>query len=95
VSDPLALARWLDNAQRTALREFVRAALELPGADPASVLVEFRRAADGSTGVAVTLDRALPEGRDVVHLAPHYLTLGTAVDALTLRDGKLSFRVPR
>lgn len=95
VSDPLALARGLDNAQRTALREFVRAVLELPGADPASVLVEFRRAADGSTGVAVTLDRALPEGRDVLHLAPHYLTLGTAVDALTLRDGKLSFRVPR
>lgn len=95
VSDPHGLAHQLDNAQRTTLREFVRAVLALPGADPSSVKVAFRRAPDGATGVAVTLDRALPEGRHVLHLAPYYLTLGRAVDALTLRDGRVSFRVRR
>jgi hypothetical protein len=57
----------------------------------------LRRATDGATAVAVSMDQALPDGRRIMHLAPYYLTLRTAVEDLTIETErllKLSFRIP-
>jgi hypothetical protein len=97
VVDPDQRARRMNNAQRTALRALLRAILDTPGIDSGSLMVELRRAADGATAVGVSLDMALPEGRRILHLAPYYLTLKTAVDDLTVDSDRLlrlSFRIP-
>jgi hypothetical protein len=75
----------------------LRAIVDTPGIDSGSLMVELREAPDGATAVAVSLDMALPEGRRIMHLAPYYLTLRTAVDDLTIDRAtllKLSFSVP-
>ena len=98
VVDPDRLAPRMSSAQRTAMRGMLRAIVDTPGIDSGSLLVELRKAPDGSTAVAVSLDMALPEGRRIMHLAPYYLTLRTAVDDLVIdRETllKLSFTVPQ
>ncbi|CAN5587602.1 hypothetical protein BH10ACT7_BH10ACT7_15380 [soil metagenome] len=95
VVDPDRRAQRMNNAQRTALRALLRAVLDTPGTDTGSLMVELRPADDGATAVGVSLDIALPEGRRIMHLAPYYLTLKTAVDDLSVIDGRLlSFRIP-
>jgi hypothetical protein len=97
VIDPEHLAGKMRSAQRTALRALLHAILDTPGTDAGSLLVELRSAPDGSTAVGVSLDMELPEGRRIMHLAPYYLTLGTAVNDLQWsRDRflKLSFNLP-
>jgi len=96
VVDPERRANRMRPSQRTALRALLRAVLELPGIDAGSLLVELRGQKDGSTAVAVSLDRELPEGRRIMHLAPYYLALRTAVDDLQWEQGtplRLSFNV--
>jgi hypothetical protein len=96
VVDPDRLARRMSNAQRTAMRGMLRAVIGTPGIDSGSLMVELREAPDGATAVAISLDMALPEGRRIMHLAPYYLTLKTAVDDLTFDSDtllKLSFSV--
>ena len=96
VVDPDRLAHRMNAAQRTALRGMLRAVVDTPGIDSGSLLVELREAPDGATAVAVSLDMALPEGRRIMHLAPYYLTLKTAVDDLTVDQDtllKLKFSV--
>lgn len=98
VVDPDRLAHRMSSAQRTAMRGMLRAIVDTPGIDSGSLLVELRKAPDGSTAVAMSLDMALPEGRRIMHLAPYYLTLRTAVDDLVIdRETllKLSFTVPQ
>jgi hypothetical protein len=97
VIDPERRAVTMKTPQRTALRALLTAILETPGTDAGSLLVELRGADDGSTAVGVSLDMELPEGRRIMHLAPYYLTLGTAVNDLQWsRDRfiKLSFNLP-
>ncbi len=97
VVDPARLAHRMNGAQRTAMRGMLRAIINTPGIDSGSLLVELREAPDGATAVAVSLDMALPEGRRIMHLAPYYLTLRTAVDDLEIDQDtllKLSFSVP-
>ncbi|MEO8261968.1 MAG: hypothetical protein ABI566_05300 [Pseudolysinimonas sp.] len=97
VVDPEHRAGKMRAAQRTALRALLTAILDTPGTDAGSLLVELRGADDGSTAVGVSLDMELPEGRRIMHLAPYYLTLGTAVkDLQWSRDRfiKLSFNLP-
>jgi hypothetical protein len=97
VVDPDHRARAMNHAQRTALRAMLRAILDTPGTDRGSLMVELRAAPDGATAVGVSLDIALPEGLRIMHLAPYYLTLGTAVDDLTIHSEehlRMSFRVP-
>jgi hypothetical protein len=97
VLDPDRLARRMNNAQRTALRGMLRGILEIDGTDSGSLMIELRRAPDGATAVAVSMDQALPDGRRITHLAPYYLTLRTAVENLTIETDrllKLSFRIP-
>lgn len=96
VVDPDRRARQMNAAQRTALRAMLRAILDRPGTDSGSLMIELREAPDGATAVAISLDVALPEGRRILHLAPYYLTLETAVDDLRveLEGTLLSFRVP-
>lgn len=96
VVDPDRRARAMNHAQRTALRAMLRAILDTPGTDRGSLMVELRAAPDGATAVGVSLDIALPEGRRIMHLAPYYLTLGTAVDDLTIHSAehlRMTFRV--
>lgn len=96
IVDPDHRARRLDHAQRAALRGMLRAILDTPGTDRGSLMVELRKGPDATTAVGVSLDMALPEGRRIMHLAPHYLALRTAVDDLTIdtRDLlRLSFTV--
>lgn len=97
VIDPLRLANKMRGPQRTALRAFLQAILDTPGTDSGSLLIELRRGEDGATAVGVSLDRELPEGRRIMHLAPYYVTLGTAVENLKWsRDRflKLTFNLP-
>jgi hypothetical protein len=94
VVDPDRLARRMDAAQRTALLAMLRAVLDLPETDAGSLLVELRRSPDGSTAVAVSMDMSLPEGRRIMHLAPYYLTLRTAVADLEFDRDRLTFRIP-
>ncbi len=97
VVDPERRATRMRPSQRTALRALLRAILDQPGIDAGSLLVELRGQEDGSTAVAVSLDRELPEGRRIVHLAPYYLALRTAVSDLRWEDRRrlgLSFRLP-
>lgn len=98
VVDPDRRAHRMNNAQRTALRGLLKAILDTPGTDSGSLMVDLRAAPDGATAVGVSLDMALPEGRRIMHLAPYYLTLKTAVEDLAVDDGgflSLSFRIPR
>jgi hypothetical protein len=91
VVDPDQLARRMNNAQRTALRGMLRAILDIPATDSNSLMVELRKAPDGATAVGVSLDMALPEGTRIMHLAPYYLTLKTAVRDLAIdQDERLS-----
>jgi hypothetical protein len=97
VVDPDRRASSMNHAQRTTLRAMLRAIMETPGTDTGSLMIELRAAPDGATAVGVSLDIALPEGRKIMHLAPYYLTLGTAVEDLTFDSQKhlrMSFRVP-
>jgi hypothetical protein len=91
VIDPEHRAGRMNPSQRTALRSLLRAVLDTPGADSGSLLIELRGRADGATAVGVSMDVDLPEGRRIMHLAPYYLTLRTAVDDLTWDASSLSF----
>lgn len=94
VVDPERRADTMRAAQRTAIRDLVRAVLDDPSTDATTIYMELRSQEDGSTAVAVTLDAELPEGRRVRHLAPYYFNLrGEVADMRLGRDG-LSFRVP-
>ena len=70
VIDPERRADTMRSAQRTAIRDMVRAVLDDPATDATTMLIELRPQDDGSTAVAITLDTELPEGRRVRHLAP-------------------------
>ncbi|HWH26598.1 MAG TPA: hypothetical protein VNT53_08145 [Pseudolysinimonas sp.] len=97
VIDPDLRASKMRAPQRTALKGLLQAILETPGADSGSLLVELRAGEDGSTAVGISLDMELPEGRRIMHLAPYYLTLSTAVSDLEWnRDRfiKVSFNLP-
>jgi hypothetical protein len=97
VIDPEHRAGKMRAVQRTALRALLRAILDTPGTDAGSLLVELRGTPDGSTAVGVSLDMELPEGRRIMHLAPYYLTLSTAVKDLQWSQDrflKLSFNLP-
>ncbi len=94
VVDPERRADTMRSAQRTAIRDLVRAVLDDPTTDATTMLIELRPQDDGSTAVGITLDTELPEGRRVRHLAPYYFNLrGAMRDVRLSRDG-LSFRVP-
>lgn len=97
VDDPQHLADRMNENQRSALRGLLVEVTESPVVPIESVLVEIRDEGDGSTAVALSMDVDLPEGRRVMLLAPHYLTLGTTVDDLSWDDGRtllLKFRIP-
>lgn len=60
------------------------------------VVIELRGEVDGATAVAISADRALPEGRKLTLLAPHYVSLVAEVDDLewsTSEKLHMSFRV--
>ncbi|MBX3098398.1 MAG: hypothetical protein KF761_02360 [Salinibacterium sp.] len=97
VVDPDRRAHKMNSAQRTAMRGMLRAIIDTHGIDSGSLMVELREGPDGGTAVGVSLDMALPEGTRIMHLAPYYLTLRTAVDDLKINQDtllKLSFNVP-
>ncbi len=94
VIDPERRATRMNSSQQTALRALLRAVLNTPGVDSGSLLIDLRGRPDGATAVALSIDIDLPEGRRIMHLAPHALTLRTAVDDLRWDSTTLSFTVP-
>lgn len=94
VVDPEHRAQTMRAAQRTAIRDLVRAVLDDPQTDATTIFMELRSQDDGSTAVAITLDADLPEGRRVRHIAPYYFNLRGAMRDVRLRRAGLSFRVP-
>lgn len=95
VVDPEQLARRMKSPQRTALRAMLQAVLDIPATDSRSLMIELRKAPDGTIAVGVSIDMALPEGTRIMHLAPYYLTLQTAVHDLAVTEDRLglTFRV--
>lgn len=93
VIDPDHRATRMRPSQRTALRAVLRAVLDTPGADSTSMLIELRGRPDGATAVAISMDVELPEGRRIMHIAPHLLTLRTAVDDLSWDSRRMTFTV--
>ena len=96
VVDPENLADLMTPYQRAALHGLVRAVLDDPSLDRPQLMIELRDEGDGSVAVAMSIDVHLPEGRRVTLLAPHYLTLKTAVNDLSWQGGdriRLRFRV--
>lgn len=93
VVDPDHLAHHMNNAQRTALLAMLQAILDMPETDTGSLMIELRTAADGATAAAISMDMTLPEGRRIMHLAPYYLTLRTAVDDLYFDRDRLTFTI--
>jgi hypothetical protein len=94
VVDPERRAQTMRTAQRTAIRDLVRAVLDDPSTDATTIFMELRPQEDGSTAVAVTLDTELPEGRRVRHIAPYYFNLRGEMKDVRLGRDRLSFRVP-
>lgn len=83
VVDPEQRAERMNQAQRSALRGLIYAALRNPATDAGSLFIELRGQQDGSTAVAMSLDMNLPEGRRSMLLAPYYLALQTTVSDMT------------
>ena len=94
VVDPERRAQTMRTAQRTAIRDLVRAVLDQPATDATTMFMELRAHDDGSTAVAITLDTELPEGRRVRHIAPYYFNLRGEMTDVRLGRDRLSFRVP-
>jgi hypothetical protein len=94
VIDPERRADTMRSAQRTTIRDMVRAVLDDPATDATTMLIELRRQDDGSTAVAITLDAELPEGRRVRHIAPYYFNLRGEMRDVRLSRDRLSFSVP-
>ncbi|MET0304545.1 MAG: hypothetical protein ABW040_10870 [Microbacteriaceae bacterium] len=97
VIDPDGRADRMPSSQRTALRGLVRAILDTPEIDPASLLVNLRAQSEGVTAVGLSVDAELPEGRRIMHLAPYLLTLQTAADSLVWDESqflRVSFEFP-
>jgi hypothetical protein len=93
VIDSERRASRMSPSQRTALRALLRAVLDTPVVDSGSLLIELRGRQDGATAVALSIDADLPEGRRIMHLAPHYLALRSTVDDLIWDASRLSFTV--
>lgn len=90
-------AEQLNLGQRSALLGLLTAATKELYDASTRVVIELRGEADGATAVAISADRALPEGRKLTLLAPHYVSLVAEVaDAEWSTSEKLhmSFRVP-
>lgn len=94
VVDPDHRVQSMRAAQRTAIRDLVRAVLDDPATDATTIYMELRPQEDGSTAVAITLDADLPEGRRVRHIAPYYFNLRGEMGDVRLGRDRLSFRVP-
>lgn len=94
VVDPERRAQSMRAAQRSAIRDLVRAVLDDPATDATTMYMELRAHDDGSTAVAITLDTDLPEGRRVRHVAPYYFNLRGQMSNVRLQRDGLSFRVP-
>jgi len=93
VVDPSRRAARMNHRQRVALGGLVEAILDMPETDLSSLLLELRPAPNGATAVAVSLDVDLPEGPRIMHLAPYYLNLKTAVRDLAIGRKGLSFSI--
>lgn len=96
VIDPDHLADTMSPRQRSTVHALILTVLDSPEVEYPHVLIEIRRETQHSTAIAITIDAGLAEGRRIMLLAPHYLTLRTALDDLHWKGGdtiKMRFRV--
>lgn len=97
VIDHDRLAEQMNLGQRSALLGLLTAATRDILEPTTRVVVELRGETGGATAVAISADQALPEGRKLTLLAPHYVSLATTVDDMEWETGErlhMSFRVP-
>lgn len=97
VVDPSHLAPRLSRAQRGAVRSLILAVLESPDLAEDSLSIELRDSDGGNVAVALTMKLELPEGKRMMMLAPHYLTLQATVDELVMDQQdqlRLRFQIP-
>ena len=87
VVDPDHRADTMDELQRSTVHGLLLAVLDSPEVEFPQLLIELRGETDGSTAVAITIDAGLAEGRRIMLLAPHYLSLRTAADDVTWKGG--------
>lgn len=96
VIDPDHLADTMSERQRASVHALILTVLDSPEVEYPHVLIELRRERDESTAVAITIDAGLAEGRRIMLLAPHSLSLRTTVDDLQWTGGetiRMRFRV--
>ncbi len=97
VVDPENLAVRLTLAQRGAVRSMLEAVLNSSALVPGSLSMELREAEDHGVAAGLSMRLELPEGKRLMLLAPHYLTLQAAVDDLVWEDRdqlSMRFRIP-
>lgn len=82
------LADAMSEPQRATVHSLILSVLDSPEVQYPHVLIELRPDRDESTAVAITIDAGLAEGRRIMLLAPHYLSLRTAVDDLHWTGGE-------
>jgi len=96
VIDPDHLADVMSERQRASVHALILTVLDSPEVEYPHVLVELRREHDEAIAVAITIDAGLAEGRRIMLLAPHYLSLRAAADDLHWKGGetiRMRFRV--
>lgn len=86
IIDPEHLADTMSEKQRAGIHALIVSVLDSPEVEYPHLLIEVRRERD-ATAVAITIDAGLAEGRRIVLLAPHYLSLRGAVDDLHWKGG--------
>lgn len=98
VVDPEHRADSMDELQRSTIHGLLLAVLDSPEVEFPQLLIELRGEAEGSTAVAITVDAGLAEGRRIMLLAPHYLSLRSAADDVSWKGGdtiRMRFRAAR
>lgn len=88
IIDPDHLADAMSEQQRSSVHALILSVLDSPEVQYPHVLIELRQEGDESTAVGITIDAGLAEGRRIMLLAPHYLSLRTAVDDLQWKGGE-------
>ncbi|HRN29485.1 MAG TPA: hypothetical protein PK890_07275, partial [Terrimesophilobacter sp.] len=88
IIDPDHLADDMSPHQRSSVHALILSVLDSPEVQYPHVLIELRRERDDSTAVAITIDAGLAEGRRIMLLAPHYLSLRTTADDLHWKGGE-------
>lgn len=86
IIDPGHLADTMSEEQSASIHALILTVLDSPGVEYPHLLIEVRSERD-ATAVAITIDAGLAEGRRIMLLAPHFLSLRATADDLHWKGG--------